>query len=221
MSVAASMKRHIAAFERGEDFDEESGLLHMAHAAWNALAIVSYYKHRPEFDDRKHSYLNVPKIGLDIDEVICDFTAGWGKLHKVDDRPECWNYHRNMGKEFKRMNEEKILEDFYLSLEPKISPNDLPFEPHCYVTSRPVPTELTEKWLEKHKFPGSKVITVPLGTSKVNALKEAGVEVFVDDAFHNFTELNKAGILCYLFDAPHNRRYNVGYKRIKSLKELV
>lgn len=29
------------------------------------------------------------------------------------------------------------------------------------------------------------------------------------------------GILCYLMDAPHNRRYNVGHKRLRSLKELA
>jgi len=28
------------------------------------------------------------------------------------------------------------------------------------------------------------------------------------------------GILCYLMDAPHNRRYEVGHKRIKHLKDL-
>ena len=62
--------------------------------------------------------------------------------------------------------------------------------------------------------------TVEVGHSKVDIIKESGIEIFVDDRFDNFVELNKAGICCYLFDAPHNRRYDVGYKRIKSLKEL-
>ena len=43
---------------------------------------------------------------------------------------------------------------------------------------------------------------------------------FVDDKFENFVELNKNGICCFLMDAPHNQRYDVGHKRIKSLKEL-
>jgi len=47
------------------------------------------------------------------------------------------------------------------------------------------------------------------------------VEAYVDDRFENFVELNNAGICCFLFDAPHNTRYDVGYKRIKSLSELV
>lgn len=42
-----------------------------------------------------------------------------------------------------------------------------------------------------------------------------------DVTFENFVELNNAGICCFLFDALHNRKYQVGYKRIKSLNELV
>ncbi len=33
-----AMLRHYLAEQRGEDVDEESGLLHAAHLAWNALA---------------------------------------------------------------------------------------------------------------------------------------------------------------------------------------
>ena len=54
-----------------------------------------------------------------------------------------------------------------------------------------------------------------------DVIKDLDIDIFVDDRFDNFVELNKAGICCYLFDAPHNRRYDVGYKRIKSLKELI
>lgn len=50
--MLASLKRHINAFEMGEDLDPETGLHHMAHAAWNALGIVSYSKWFPENDDR-------------------------------------------------------------------------------------------------------------------------------------------------------------------------
>lgn len=36
----AALFRHIAAYERGERKDKESGLSHLAHAAWNAIAIL-------------------------------------------------------------------------------------------------------------------------------------------------------------------------------------
>lgn len=37
-----SLSRHLAAYRRGERFDPESGNHHLAHAAWNALALMTY-----------------------------------------------------------------------------------------------------------------------------------------------------------------------------------
>jgi hypothetical protein len=221
--ITASLKRHIAKFEQGEDFDEETGLYHMAHAAWNAMALISYYKLCPSKDDRQHSYLNIPRIGLDIDEVLCDFTAGWAEVYDdVSPRPTSWYYDRNMSARFKRMGEvEGGLENFYMGLKPKVDPMSIPFEPVAYVTSRPVDSRVSEAWLDKHGFPRAKVITVGVGQSKVDALRQANVEVFIDDSFNNFAEINKAGILCYLWDAPHNERFDVGFKRINSFKQAI
>lgn len=44
--------RHFLAFQAGEDNDPESGLPHMAHVAWHALALVQFAKDHPEKDDR-------------------------------------------------------------------------------------------------------------------------------------------------------------------------
>lgn len=219
--VIASSKRHLAAIERGEDYDEESGLLHADHLQCNSHFLSAYYKIAPQFDDRNHSYLTTKRIALDIDEVICDFTKGWAKLHGIDERPNSWNYHRAMLEEFEKMKSNGSLDEFYMFLEPKINPNDIPFEPVAYVTSRPVDTKITEAWLDMHKFPTTKVITVGVGENKAQVLKDNKIDIFVDDGWHNFVQLNKAGICTYLFDAPHNRRYDCGFKRIYSLKELL
>lgn len=56
--LLGSLHRHINAFEQGEDVDPETGLSHMAHAAWNALAVVSYMKYHPHKDDRVVPKLN-------------------------------------------------------------------------------------------------------------------------------------------------------------------
>lgn len=48
----ASMMRHAWAWMRGENTDPESGLHHMAHVAWNALAIVTFTKRGIGQDDR-------------------------------------------------------------------------------------------------------------------------------------------------------------------------
>lgn len=218
MDVVASLERHIAEFKKGDDFDSETGLLHMAHAAWNALAIVSYYKHRPEFDNRRHGYLMRPKIGLDIDEVLADWVGHWISYHGQSDRPESWNFDRDIGKKFEEMKDNK---DFWTSIPVKTKPSDIPFEPHCYITSRSIPVEWTKEWLDKNKFPAQPVYSVNFEKSKLQVAKESGIDWYVDDRYENFVELNNAGICTFLFDSPHNQRYNVGFKRIKSLKELI
>jgi 5'(3')-deoxyribonucleotidase len=236
--VIGSLKRHLNELENCRDYDEESGLLHAAHVAWNAITLLEYYKIYPQGDDRPHSYLHVAgtgdapgetggavkrKIGLDIDEVLCDFIGGWRELNQLGDsfKPETWHFDRTIREKFEQMKKDGTLDEFYLDLQPLIYPRDIPFEPHCYVTSRPVDTKITEMWLKMHGFPQVPVYTVPMNTSKAEALKKAGVDIFVDDKYDNFVDLNKAGICTYLYDASHNQKYDVGYKRIKSLRELV
>ena len=47
--------RHVFAFLRGEDLDEESGLSHIAHAAACLLMLLELYYTRKDLDDR-HKY---------------------------------------------------------------------------------------------------------------------------------------------------------------------
>lgn len=44
----AAMFRHIEAFESGQILDPESHLPHLAHAAWNALAMLYYSQKSPD-----------------------------------------------------------------------------------------------------------------------------------------------------------------------------
>jgi uncharacterized HAD superfamily protein len=219
-SVIASLKRHLNAIENGEDYDAESGLLHSAHVMWGAHALTAYYKLYPEGDDRPHPYLQHKKIGLDIDEVLCDWTGGWCQKFQLK-VPTTWHFDYDISTKFKEMKTTGTLEEFYLGLAPKTLAKDLPFEPHCYITSRPVAKEVTMQWLEKHGYPCKPVYNVDLGQSKVEVAKQSGIDIFVDDRYENFVELNKGGVCCYLFDAPHNQMYNVGHKRIKTLKDLL
>lgn len=220
-SVIASLKRHLAAIEKGEDYDKETGELHAAHLACNAHFLTAYYKIYPQGDDRTHSYLQMPKIGLDIDEVLCDWLGAWRELYDIKDAPTSWFFDREIRQRLTDMKEKGILESFYTGLSPLIKPEDIPFEPHCYITSRPCSLDTTIKWLDDNGFPTKPVFCVGVGQSKVDVAKEAEIEIFVDDSFDNFKALNDAGICCYLYDTPHNQRYDVGFKRLYSLKELV
>jgi 5'(3')-deoxyribonucleotidase len=214
--VLASLERHLNAIKRGEDHDPETGLLHSAHVMCNAAFLTEYYKIYPQGDDRPHQYLQKPKIGLDIDEVLADWVGHWTNHHSQE-VPETWNFDRKIGDKFDKLKDDK---DFWLSIPVKTKPEDIGFEPHCYITSRSIPKEWTEEWLDKNGFPTMPVYSVGFNESKVDVAKAAGIDIYVDDRYENFVELNNAGVFTYLFDAPHNKRYEVGFRRLFTLKDL-
>ncbi len=220
MSVVASLERHLKKFKKGEDFDDESTLLHIDHVLANAAFLKEYYKIYPQGDNRPHAYLNRPRIGLDIDDVLADWLGSFCKYQGIE-LPNSWLFHRDLSGAFDKMKEDGVdIDNWMENLPVKTRPEDIPFEPAAYITARThTPKWVAEKWLDKNGFPAAPVYQVP--GNKVQAAKEAGIDIFVDDRFDNFVDLNKAGICCYLFNAPHNQRYNVGHKRIHSLKELV
>jgi hypothetical protein len=50
--IESAMLRHYEAYARGEDYDEESELLHTAHMACNALFLLTYQLLEVGTDDR-------------------------------------------------------------------------------------------------------------------------------------------------------------------------
>jgi len=50
--IFGALMRHAWAFWRGEDDDPESGLPHMAHAAWQCFALLSFSNEQRGEDDR-------------------------------------------------------------------------------------------------------------------------------------------------------------------------
>lgn len=220
-SVLASLKRHIQAIERGEDRDPESGRLHIAHAACNVHFLNAFYYTFPQGDDRPKRYLKLPHIGIDVDGVLADWTGAWSKMYpEINATPNSWYFDRKLKDRFEQMKADGTLDEFYLNIEPLVKPEELPFEPHCYITARPVSREITELWLDKNHFPAKKVISLEIKQSKFDAAKEAGIEIFIDDSYENFVELNNKGIFTYLFTAPWNARYDVGHMRLNSLKDI-
>jgi hypothetical protein len=210
--VIASMKRHIAAYEMGADRCPESLELHMAHVMCNAAFITEYYKIYPQGDDRP---LRKPRIGLDIDGVLANFNKAYRERFNLPGETTNWYFAYDVGK-----NIENIGKEFWLNIEPLVDGSKLPIEPVVYVTQRPIDSEVTKEWLFKNGFPCAPVVTV-WGGPKIEALKEAKVDIFVDDRYDTFVELNNAGICTYLYDRPYNERYKIGHKRLKDLKDLL
>lgn len=161
------------------------------------------------------------KIGLDIDGVIADFMSAWHNIYpEIPSKPNSYDFDKNMVERLNNMEKEGVLDEFYLNIKPFINPDDLLFEIFCYVTARPVDTRITETWLKKFGFPNKTVYTTPMGTSKVKIIKEVGVEIFIDDYYNNFVELNNNNIFTYLYTAPWNENHDVGHMRLNSLKDL-
>ncbi len=50
--VFGASMRHLWAFWRGEDYDPESGLPHLAHAAFGCLTLLEFMETHRELDDR-------------------------------------------------------------------------------------------------------------------------------------------------------------------------
>jgi 5'(3')-deoxyribonucleotidase len=212
--IIASMKRHTEAFWSGEDYDKDTGILHTAHIMCNAAFLTEYYKIYPQGDDRPHWYTKTPRIALDVDEVIADFISAYCKKFDIKNIPEMWNFDMNLRNRFKDLVNDK---EFWMDIKPKIDPSTIPFEPHCYITSRTIPKEWTEEWISKNGFPTKPVFNA---TKKLKVIQDNAIDIFVDDRYENFAELSKAGVCCFLMDAPHNKRYNVGYKRIFTLRDI-
>jgi hypothetical protein len=216
--VIASLKRHILAIERGEDFDPETGRYHSAHIMCNAAFLTEYYKIFPQGDDRPHQYLTPLRIGTDIDDVLCNFINAYCKKFGMPENPKFWEFDPQFWPRYQSLYED---EEFWLGLESIVTPEDFTFEPAVYITSRPeILRKFTERWLFEVK--GYPVAPVVMTTDKVSTFNEYKLDKFIDDKFATFQKMNRAGQLCYLFTASHNTFYNVGHKRIdkKSFNQI-
>lgn len=213
-NVIASMKRHLAAIEKGEDYDKESLLLHADHIQANAHFLSAYYRIYPQGDDRRKFFDR--RVGLDIDGVIADWNTAAKEYIMTDKEPHSWYYSYEFRKAelWDKLKNDK---DFWLNIKPY--DEKMPFEPVCYVTQRPIPKDWVEEWIEKNNFPCVPVVVVD--GSKVEAIKKFNVDIYIDDRYTNFVDLTNNGIFTFLMDRPWNQYYDVGHRRIYSLKDVL
>lgn len=57
-----ALLRHVARWACGEDNDQETGLSHMAHAAWHCLTLITFAKRKLGKDDRAPSFVRPFRI---------------------------------------------------------------------------------------------------------------------------------------------------------------
>ena len=207
--VLSSLKKHLLEFEKGEDYTPE-GNLSIAEVATNALILAEYFSINPAGDDRQFLPINRPIVALDIDDVCLDFIGGFEKKTGIK-LNDYWNATYQMKD---KLNELETDKEFWTTLETKHMPS---FEPDLYITSRSIPVEWTKENLERNGFPCAPVYAVPWNESKLDLMKEHNVSILIDDKFANYKDATDNGIFCYLMDAPHNKYYNVGHRRIHDL----
>jgi hypothetical protein len=63
-----AIQRHLLAFWSGEDFDDESGLAHVVHAAWHCLALFSFM-HRGAGRDTRPTEVNLIELATKMREA--------------------------------------------------------------------------------------------------------------------------------------------------------
>lgn len=207
--VLSSLKKHLTEFELGNDYTEE-GLLHMAEVASDALILCEYYSIYPQGDNRIIAPINKPIVGCDLDDVIFDFTGSYEKRFNTK-LSNYWNGDYNMSKNLEQLKDEK---EFWVNMPVKNRPS---FEVDYYITARSIPVEWTKEAIQKNNLPKAPVYSLPWNMSKIDTLKELGVDIMIDDKYSTFKECKENGIFCYLMNSDTNQHYNVGHHRIYDL----
>lgn len=147
------------------------------------------------------------KIGLDIDDTICDFLGPYLERFGIP-KQDC-EITRNVSKILRKDKK------FWMNL-PVIRRPD--FIPTLYCTKRVHPKTWSKQFLEQNDLPVAPIYQVFCQTSSKVPRIKGRVDVFIDDSISNFINMNLNGVPCLLINGPHNQKWGpVG--RIYNLKE--
>lgn len=172
--------------------------------------------------------MNIPSLALDIDGVLANFPeAVIDRAHFLgvgDSFPISWRDVKSWELGTPRFHD--VMRGAWGSVDFWSAINPMPgvircVKPGIYLTSRPIPSDVTTSWLSKHGFPESPVVTVQRPEEKIKHLQERGL-FLVDDYHETVQKCIDSGIEAYLYKAPYQRSYDVSHlPTVTSLQEVI
>lgn len=167
------LKSKLNDFEDMVDKDKD-GLYNIDKVAAYAMMIHDVLATNPHMDNRFDQISSVPRVALDVDDVVADFLGGYAEK-TGDTMNPYWAANYDIAEKLKTLADD---EDFWVNLKVKHRPA---FEPACYISSRGIPVEFTKKFIQKAGLPCAPVHHVPWNESKVEILKKERIDILVDD----------------------------------------
>jgi len=172
--------------------------------------------------------VNEYRIGLDVDGVLANF---WGAFCDLAGRPHLSNKWSSdwPKEEFDRFwNEIKDKVWFWENLPLLTNPVNIDFEVTAYITALPpAMADARQSWLQANGFPDAPLIVAP-AKSKLDHIKNMGINVFVDDKPSTCKHLHENGIIAlqYLPYYANYDNYTQGSRwnnvhHIKEVKEFL
>lgn len=134
------------------------------------------------------------KIGLDIDDTVCDFIGPYLQRFGIPKRDS------DITKNVSRI----LIKDknFWINLPVIHRPN---FMPALYCTKRVNPKTWSKEFLKNNDLPLAPIYQVMSQTSGKSFRIKGRVDVFIDDSISNFIELNSNGVPCLLMNSKGNQ----------------
>lgn len=155
-------------------------------------------------------------IGLDLDGVLFDFSSYFLKYLNIADKSPATSWGDTRYKDNLHLVHGDHI--FWSNLPLLVDSKEINFPVVRYVTARPVSNEVSQKAVIAAGFPNAPVVTVGVNGDKYPYLVD--IDIFIDDAVHNFENLNNKGVTCYLMTRPHNVNYDAGHLRVNNIQEF-